>query len=60
MTSVTLGEWLAKRRKWLVTVANFCAIVTDLTLVHGTARTATLLVLAALNSAGVHQVSNES
>lgn len=60
MKSVRVGEWLAKRRKWLVTVATFLAGVPTIVVLNGTTRTVVGVVLLALNSAGVHQVPNES
>lgn len=52
------GTWLGQRKKWLVTVATFAAGIIDLGYVSGDARLWVGVVLLALNSAGVHQATN--
>lgn len=61
MTSVKLGEWLAGRRKWLVTLATFVAGTIALINTNVTGPAFWLgEILLALNSAGVHQISNQT
>jgi len=50
---------LARRRKWLVTVATFAAGLIDLGFVHATPASPPASFILALNSAGVHAVPNK-